>query len=104
MGGLHFVAPPYERALADIRVLYPTLNVTQNIITNTNYYGCMDWMNVSDDIIAEYYFRHEDRWQRANLTVFLNSVAGKVVYNPRDHDTSLERANFCHHKYFVSLC
>ena len=85
MGGLYFVGPPYESALADIRVLYPSLNVTQNIITNNNYHGCMDWMNVSDDIIAEYYYRHEDRWQRANLTVFLNSVAGNLIaYNLRE--------------------
>ncbi|GAV08663.1 hypothetical protein RvY_18324-2 [Ramazzottius varieornatus] len=75
MGALFYVGPAYETAMSDIRRLYPNLNVSHNLITDTRFVQCTDWMDTSDDFIAQYYYRNEDRWQRANLTLFLNTVA-----------------------------
>ncbi|GAV06850.1 hypothetical protein RvY_16767-2 [Ramazzottius varieornatus] len=78
MGSLFFVAPPYETALKDIKKHYPRLTVTQRIVTDPSYQNCNEWMAVSDDILARYYYRHRSRWREADMTIFLNTIAGTV--------------------------
>ncbi|GAV06849.1 hypothetical protein RvY_16767-3 [Ramazzottius varieornatus] len=80
MGSLFFVAPPYETALKDIKKHYPRLTVTQRIVTDPSYQNCNEWMAVSDDILARYYYRHRSRWREADMTIFLNTIAARQCH------------------------
>ncbi|GAV08544.1 hypothetical protein RvY_18217 [Ramazzottius varieornatus] len=79
MGALFYVGPAYESSMSDIRRLYPNLNVSHNILTDARFLECADWMDSSDDVMAQYYYRNEERWRRANLTLFLNTVAAQIM-------------------------
>ena len=76
MGSFFYVAPAYESAIKDIEKLFPRLKFNQNIVTSAQYHFCKDMTVNSDDLIGKFYFGHEEKWKRANVTLFINTVAG----------------------------
>lgn len=81
IGGYFYVAPAYKSALEDIERFYPRLKFHQNIITSDKYRLCAEMDEDSDDLLAAYYFKHEAKWEAANVTVFLNAVNGTVYFH-----------------------
>ena len=82
MGSYFLVEPPYQSALEDIRRLYPQLSFSQNFITDPTWIlQCLYLMPVSDDTLAKFYYFHESRWRKANLTVFITTTqVGRSVH------------------------
>ena len=75
-GSLFYVVPAFESALQDIERFYPRLKFEQNIVTDERYHGCGDMMDDSNDLIGRYYFNHEEKWRKANATVFIHTASG----------------------------
>ncbi|GAV00680.1 hypothetical protein RvY_11496-2 [Ramazzottius varieornatus] len=74
MGALPLTGPAYDTALDDIKKTYSaTLTVTNNLLTDPRYATCNEWSTDTDRAIAEYYFRHETRWNSADILVFAGS-------------------------------
>ena len=79
-GALFYVQPAYEDALTDTGRAFPCLAVRQNIIylPDKSIDKCTDLIPLTPDILAQYYYRHSDRWDAANVTTFLTNTAGIV--------------------------
>ncbi|GAU87449.1 hypothetical protein RvY_00285 [Ramazzottius varieornatus] len=74
-GTASYTIPVFDTALADSRAFHQQVHLTQTLVGDLKYQRCDDLMDVSDDVLATFYFPNEDRWKRATTVVFLTIIA-----------------------------